>query len=1475
MSTSALPQTLNQPLTAEEQRVYGAIFRQLDVESLGVVTGEAARSTFEKSGLPPVTLGEIWQLADPTNLGFLTQNSFAIALRLIGHAQTGVKPDQSMIHVAGPIAVFNNAPSTTGGIPTMNPAATGSPSIGGAGVQQLTPQFTSLPPLTNHDISKFAQLFAKNAPSGIINGQQARNIFLKAKLPTNVLGQIWALVDRQNSGQLTRDEFIVAMYLIQGSLNGVIKQVPPTLPQSIWDQLKGFQSPLATGGSSASFSPQVTGAARPGSVTGSRVPSTFNNASNDWVITPQKRAQFDSIFEGLDKESKGVLGPNEVAGFLMTSKLPQDTLATVWDLADIHNTGEFTKDEFAIAMFLVQKKIAGSELPDVIPDSLLPHSHPAVQQQNTQAFSTAPPQSQQTQQKSSPAAAPARPQIPSRDTKPQSSLNDLVDLNDAFSTPSPSVADQRNVSNSTVNYTPTGSGAPKPFVPSSSFGQSMVDKQAAAPAPAASSPTASSPAVTSPSAAQASVPGAFPQTTGGTGAQSSSSPFPPAPTQVPASTGARNMSNISTGSSAFNAIGGALGGAGLAGGAIAARGLGKNDDLLADSNPEVSGKLSQATTDMANLSNQIGSLSNQTSQIHDKRTRAERELAKITNLKQEIESKLTKLRASYDQEVQQTKQVESLLVTSRNETEKLRQEASVAEAQFNQVQTELQSLQAELQETQQENTTLKERLATLNSQQSEATKELEKVRAEVKQSKGLVAINSKQLNVAEVQSSSIKDEIANLLALTQELDGHHETYTKKQADLELTKQQVEQNESALTSRQQQHQQAEAEFAAKEQELQARIQQQQQYEQAIQQEEQRLQQLFNNLQERQRQHDAAEEQLEQQQVEYAQRIQQFTEKQINDATTGYGAGSSGEAFHSSERGVASTNESESSSASKGVLAGALGAVGAAGAAAYANTFSKADSDKNVEFDSPVAATTEQTASVGSDQYDQFPAAQQFNHMDIQRPESATSSVQNNAPQSVRGDDIEETANIDALVGEEPALAANVLSRDYNARAPEPTDPAEGESSGVGSFEFVDDQKSDAGEAAYTHDTLRGNDSASAPGAADNSAISKTADRIEQSIPGAWAEPQVATSVSGSKLSEPVLESQSSQPIVDSSVDPSDETVVEPSAETPEISSEDAVVKGTAADASAPESNPSVLGTAAAAVAAPVAAIGAAVGLSSSKGDSESGDFAGLTPTTEEKSTDGQDAFDSTDAASVDPPTYASATGPSSTTATGNDEFPPIQELEIDESDSDSDEFHETSDSFPKSPVKNDPTASSPLVNAAAGLGTFPSTTAPTTTTSAPAERDAFADDFDGLEEAKEADLQYDEDIEPENYQEELEGSTFFGTDGLSNSDNAFPPAQTPGAAQPGQDNEEWEQIFAGFGNQSGQHPVIQPQAVPATQTPTSQATSRSVPPRIATTPHSLAVQELTGMGFSEEEALKALEREKWNLEAATNYLLDNA
>ena len=42
------------------------------------------------------------------------------------------------------------------------------------------------------------------------------------------------------------------------------------------------------------------------------------------------------------------------------------------DLADIHQRGSLNRDEFAIAMHLIHKRLAGDELPKTLPSMLLP-----------------------------------------------------------------------------------------------------------------------------------------------------------------------------------------------------------------------------------------------------------------------------------------------------------------------------------------------------------------------------------------------------------------------------------------------------------------------------------------------------------------------------------------------------------------------------------------------------------------------------------------------------------------------------------------------------------------------------------------------------------------------------------------------------------------------------------------------------------------------------------------------------------------------------------------------------------------------------------------------------------------------------------------------------------------------------------------------------------------------------------------------
>lgn len=48
------------------------------------------------------------------------------------------------------------------------------------------------------------------------------------------------------------------------------------------------------------------------------------------------------------------------------------------DLADLRNDGKLTQDSFAVAMHLINGKLAGKPLPDRLPDSLIP---PSLRQQ--------------------------------------------------------------------------------------------------------------------------------------------------------------------------------------------------------------------------------------------------------------------------------------------------------------------------------------------------------------------------------------------------------------------------------------------------------------------------------------------------------------------------------------------------------------------------------------------------------------------------------------------------------------------------------------------------------------------------------------------------------------------------------------------------------------------------------------------------------------------------------------------------------------------------------------------------------------------------------------------------------------------------------------------------------------------------------------------------------------------------------------
>lgn len=559
-----------------------------------------------------------------------------------------------------------------------------------------------VPPLTPDKVAQYASLFEKSgAQDGILPGEQAKQIFERAGLPNETLGKIWNLADTEQRGALTVTEFIVAMHLLASSKSGALRALPNALPAGLYEaaarrpplrQLSGVSSgtpavppiPRQFSGAAGRTASPLARPSYPGAI------SSQLSGLGNWVITPADKSRFDSIYVTLDKTNRGFITGDEAVPFFSNSKLSEEVLAQIWDLADINSQGQLTKDEFAVAMYLIRqqrgKRDGRDTLPATLPADLVP---PSMRNQVRQAPQT-----------TAPAFESAAPTIP------KSAADDLFGLDALASSPPPAPV-QQPLSTGGSNFADPFTSNRNPLAPSS--------------------PTRSSP------------PPIVPQSTG-------FKPF------VPSSSFGQTLTFNATGSSS----------ASVPQPRAAAQRSAAMDDLLGDNDPEISKKLTSETTELANLSNQVGTLSKQMQEVQGHRSNAQGQLHQANSQKQEFETRLAQLRTLYEKEAKDVRSLEERLSASRNETKKLQQEIAMVEGSHQDLQNQHQQIVAALQADQQENASLKERIRVLNTEIAQLKPQLEKLRSEARQQKGLVAINKKQLVTNEGERDKLKIEAEEL-----------------------------------------------------------------------------------------------------------------------------------------------------------------------------------------------------------------------------------------------------------------------------------------------------------------------------------------------------------------------------------------------------------------------------------------------------------------------------------------------------------------------------------------------------------------------------------------------------------------------------------------------------------------------------------------------------------------------------------------
>lgn len=196
--------------------------------------------------------------------------------------------------------------------------------------------------ITATDQAKFEQLFKSAVGDDqALDGEKAKDLLLRSKLPGSALSQIWILSDTTKSGQLLFPEFALAMYLCNLKLTG--KDLPPALPEKIKNEVSSMvdiisfgvpdDKPLPTQRTNApnfdaplrqnAVSPPAPQAPQPQQASNQQLlaqltsqPTGFYNQATGFQpgLQPQQTG-FPGQQQGLQSQPTGFMSPAQTAGY--------------------------------------------------------------------------------------------------------------------------------------------------------------------------------------------------------------------------------------------------------------------------------------------------------------------------------------------------------------------------------------------------------------------------------------------------------------------------------------------------------------------------------------------------------------------------------------------------------------------------------------------------------------------------------------------------------------------------------------------------------------------------------------------------------------------------------------------------------------------------------------------------------------------------------------------------------------------------------------------------------------------------------------------------------------------------------------------------------------------------------------------------------------------------------------------------------
>jgi hypothetical protein len=337
-------------------------FASLDVNGVGLIGGVEAKEFFLKSSLPASELAKIWALSDVNGDGKLSLAEFQVAFFLTQQRANQVELPSSMPTSLYESVGILNAPSSsvsssssTSSTSSTSQQTQHSPANSPAHSQPSSASNSKTNSLLEMPITSSTTSFGVGTSGGGSPNKNGSVSDYGAPSASSMLN----MVDSTNnsSSSSTAPPAIHPIHPTHSSPSSyrggdfrlTMRMDPAALKAAMEAEASGNPSymPSSSGGPSS-------------------IPAhlkTTSASSDEWLITAEMKATYDSYFLKADEMLSGFVSGPRARELFTKASLPNGVLAEIWALSDMNKDGQLDKAEFAVAMHLINLARRGIKPP--------------------------------------------------------------------------------------------------------------------------------------------------------------------------------------------------------------------------------------------------------------------------------------------------------------------------------------------------------------------------------------------------------------------------------------------------------------------------------------------------------------------------------------------------------------------------------------------------------------------------------------------------------------------------------------------------------------------------------------------------------------------------------------------------------------------------------------------------------------------------------------------------------------------------------------------------------------------------------------------------------------------------------------------------------------------------------------------------------------------------------------------------------